>query len=667
MNIIVYDIEVFGSMFLFCGLDPQTGEMFSFELSFRSNELDSMAKFIENHKNYYFVGFNNVKYDSQVVEYILRHNSDWYDMTAQQILDRIKRFSNEIIEDQDYEAWSPYRERDLHFKQIDLFKIHHFDNKNRAASLKWIAFMIDSEDIEELPFEHYRSDLNGEELDKITEYCWKDIAVTQKFYLYTIGETEHKFYKGKNKIQDRLDIIEDLNFPPETLNFSDVKIGDEINKRGYCSIKGIDERQLREIRRKRGSTRKITFGECIPDYVTFQTEELQKFFEKIKPVRVKIGEGAKQEFKISFRGNIYVVARGGIHTLDKSRIVIPKDDEIVSDADVGGQHPRAIVKRKLYPDHLGPEWLVNYEVTVQRRDGLKVLIKEATDEKKKSRLSGQSDMLKLANNGGGFGKTIDKTNWQYGPEVGFGCTIGNQFEILMLAERFELVGIRVVSANTDGLLCIFKKDLLPEYERVCKEWEKTVGNTEMGKLEFARFSKICQESINHYIAVKEDGKLKVKGRFDTDCEVNKNNTKDLGRIERKAIVEYFSKGVPIEKTIMASRNIYDFVIGVKSSKDYHHETYRGDGSTEIYKRIIRFYISKEGVTLLKVKNEDSDSPGVSMSKIAGGNTIVVMNHMEVKPWEEYKIDYEYYINSAQVVVNKIEGRKTVDKNQLTLF
>jgi len=660
VKIIIYDIEVYGGFFLFCGLNPESGEMHSFRLSKTVNEIDGMLRFLENHKEFYFVGYNNVRYDSQVVEYIVRNNSSWYDLPNEKILEKIKRFSNDVIDDQDYESFPPFREWQISFKQIDLFKIHHFDNKNRAASLKWIAFMMDMEDIEELPYDHFLVDLNDEQTANIEKYCWNDVKVTHRFYLYTIGETTSDFYKGKNKIQDRLDIIDELGFPAQTLNFSDVKIGDEINKRGYCNIKGIDEKQLYEIRKRRGLTRKLTFGDCIPSYVTFESPELKKFLDKVAPIRVKMSSAkAPQRFQIKFRGNTYVVARGGIHTAEKARIIIPQEDEILRDADAGSQHPTAIVKRGLFPDHLGPEWLINYKKTIDKRMVYKPLAEENPKYK------GLSDTYKLALNGGGFGKTIDATNWQYGPEVGFGCTIGNQFEILMLAERMELNGIKVLSANTDGIVCLFKKRQEEKYKEVCKWWEETVGNTEMGKLEYSDFKILAQESINHYVAVKTNGKLKIKGRFATECEVNKNNTKDLGRIERRAIVEYFAHGTPIEETIRNSRNIFEFMIGVKSSKDYHYETIGTE--TLVYKRIIRFYVSKEGVKLLKIKNEDSDAPGAAMSRIVDGYYVTIMNHKVDMPWEDYGIDYSYYIDKAKEIVSLIEGKALGPKNQLSLF
>lgn len=659
MNILIYDIEVFGDYFLFCAQDEKTKEKFAFEVSWRKNEIDTMIKFIEDYKDYHFVGFNNIRYDSQVVEYIIRNNQYWIGLGYKEITEKIKDFSNEIIDGQDYDEFPAYWERDLHFKQIDLMKIHHYDNKHRRASLKWIAFMMNSEDIEELPFHHYKTDFTEGEIEKVIAYCYKDIANTYRFYLYTVGETDNEIYKGKNKIQDRLDIIEELEFPKEALNFSDVKIGDEINKRGYCAIKGITTKKLYEIRRRRKPTRKMTFGDCIPEYVTFESPELKNFFEKVRKAKVNLTKDT-QEFPIRFRSTTYVVAQGGIHTNESPRVVIPKKDEILRDADVGSQHPTAIVKRKLYPEHLGPEWLINYDQSI------KVRMQYKDRAEKEPRMKGLSEMYKLALNGGGFGKTIDKRNWQYGPEVGFACTIGNQFEILMLAERFELAGIKVISANTDGVLCLFHNSLENKYKEICTWWEETVGNSKQGKLEFADFEMIAQESVNCYVAIKKGSKLKVKGRLAVDSEVHKNNTKDLGRIERKAIVDFFHKNIPISETIMKSRNIFDFCIGVKSSKDYHYESVSKDGAVTEHKKILRFFMSKDGEKLYKIKNEDSEGSGVDMSRIANGASVKIFNTKVDLPWEEYKIDYDFYINNAEEVLSKITGNK-IQKDQLSLF
>lgn len=660
MKVLIYDIEVFNGMFLFCSLDIETGESVSFELSRRTNQLDAMIDFIKNKKDYYFCGFNNINYDAQVIQYIITSRHRWEELTDEETLRRIKEFSNEAIDSQDYNEWLPFKESSLSFRQIDLMRIHHFDNKNRRTPLKWVAFSMDSEDIEELPFPHYKQEFTDEEFEKVISYCWKDINVTAKFYKWTRGESNNSIYKNKDKIQDRLDIIEEFNLPEEAISFSDVKIGDEINKRSYCEIAQVTEEELKQLRRSRGPTKTLTFGKCIPEYIQFKTKELSLFLERIRKIKIKIKEEGKQFFDIHLNDTHYVIAKGGIHTKDDSRIVLRSKDEFLTDADVTSQHPSTIVKRKLYPLHLGPNWLISYDRTLVRRETYKELGK--TDVKK----LGLSNTFKLALNGGGFGKTLEETSWQYAPEVGFGCTIGNQFEILMLCEMFEIHGIKVISANTDGVLALYNKDLRQTYFNVCKEWEIIVGNTNRGKLEFAEYDALYQESNGHYIAVSEDKAPKLKGRFAVDGEVNKNNTKDLGRIERKAIVEYFSNKIPVEETIRKSRNIYDFLIGMKSTRDYHYETISRDNKREEYKRIIRFYACNSGKKLIKVKNEDSESTGVNMSRIMDGCPVRIMNSIEILPWEEYDIDYQYYINNAFSIIEKIEKEKK-NTNQLSLF
>ena len=138
----------------------------------------------------------------------------------------------------------------------------------------------------------------------------------------------------------------------------------------------------------------------------------------------------------------------------------------------------------------------------------------------------------------------------------FYCTIGNQFEILMLIEMLELGKIHVIGANTDGILCLFDKSLEDTHNRICEEWEVIVGNNVRGKLEHTYFKALYQESVNHYIAIKEDDSLKIKGRFEIYGELHKNNSDKISRIERLAVQEYFIKGIPVEKTITIWSIIY---------------------------------------------------------------------------------------------------------------
>ena len=72
-------------------------------------------------------------------------------------------------------------------------------------------------------------------------------------------------------------------------------------------------------------------------------------------------------------------------------------------------------------------------------------------------LEAEATELKLQDGGkkvslnGTFGKLFSRHSIFYAPEFGIAVTIGGQLSLLMLIERLELSGIRVVSANTDGV------------------------------------------------------------------------------------------------------------------------------------------------------------------------------------------------------------------------
>jgi len=65
-------------------------------------------------------------------------------------------------------------------KQIDLFKIHHFDNKAKMTSLKMLEFNMREQNIEDLPFP-VGQELNPDEIDVLIKYNEHDVEMTRVF------------------------------------------------------------------------------------------------------------------------------------------------------------------------------------------------------------------------------------------------------------------------------------------------------------------------------------------------------------------------------------------------------------------------------------------------------------------------------------------------------
>ncbi|WP_323162457.1 hypothetical protein, partial [Pseudomonas glycinae] len=58
---------------------------------------------------------------------------------------------------------------------------------------------------------------------------------------------------------------------------------------------------------------------------------------------------------------------GGLHSVDKPRIIISDDDYYLTDKDCTGMYPRTIIEQKLYPEHLGETWCKGVEYVYNKR------------------------------------------------------------------------------------------------------------------------------------------------------------------------------------------------------------------------------------------------------------------------------------------------------------
>jgi len=653
----VYDIETLKPMFSYVGFNVHSKTLSKFVISEYQNDLKPLIKHLNDLKGQ--IGYNNLSFDAQVIQFILVNWDDWLDLTSLEICKLIYNYSQYVINKANNNEFLDYPEWKLIIKQLDLFKIWHFNNKAKMTGLKWVEFSIDFPNIEEMNVPHNIDKLSQEEIEGVLSYNVNDVMATYEFYLITIGQTEHPLYKGIDKINLRKDIQNEFGI--KCINYNDVKIGDELNKLGYLTkISKKDDKDFIKYQLKPKNVKtEFTFGDCIPNYVNFKTEKFNLFFNNVRKQKVDLK--SKQEFNLEHNGTTYTIMKGGIHSQDKPRIVQPNDNEILRDADIGSQYPNGIRKRELNPSHLSKVWLEQYVDTIQRRLDAKKLYKQTKDPKYQA----IQEAYKLALNGGGFGKTGEESSWQYDPFVSMCVTIGNQFEILMLIEMLELNGIHIISANTDGIVSLFDKNLNETYYQTCKEWELIVGNEDLGQLEYADYSLLVQTSVNDYLAIKVgESKPKCKGDFVSEFEIHKNKS---ARIIPLALQNYYSNKINIEETILKHDNIFDFCLGVKSKSDSKliHSNPKTNEEIELQK-INRYYISTDGFNLLKrmkpLENKKGSGQldifgniddGTRESEVEAGWLTTIYNKHIIKNIEDYNIDYSFYIQKANKIINNI--------------
>lgn len=250
---------------------------------------------------------------------------------------------------------------------------------------------------------------------------------------------------------------------------------------------------------------------------------------------------------------------------------------------------------------------------------------------------------------GTFGKLFSRHSIFYAPEFGIAVTIGGQLSLLMLIERLELAGIRVVSANTDGVEMSIPWGREWIANDIIRWWQKATGLTLEGNNYLALYSR----DVNNYISLQFDGSVKRKGVFGESGLLN-NRHPDLD-ICSDAVVALLTKGVPLMSTIESCTDIRKFlrVRGAKGGATWVRDsedmlaTYgdkkaivkiNGGGNGGMHLgRAVRWYY-KRG-------SRDYIVDTKSLNKVAGSDGAQpVMRLPKELPSD---IDYHYYLTVAE--------------------
>lgn len=643
----VYDIEVLKNLFTYTGKDRKTKQIYQFVIHNSRNDYISLMDHLLKRK-LLMIGYNSIKYDYPIIHHMIIHYEEYIYLTGEELASKIYEKSQEVI-DMEFSAIANWN---VKIPQMDLMKIWHLDGAAKLTSLKSLEFAMNFHNIEDSPYNHDYIITTPLEIENTLSYNLNDVEATDAFLDVTLGRTDNPLYKGKNKIQLRLDIQKKFNL--NCLNFNDVKIGDEINKLNYIAATGRD---INEIKRSITPRNLIFFRDCIPDFINFESEQLTEFLNRIKE---KVISGTKGGFSenIIYKGVKFNFGQGGLHTDDRPRKIIPNDNEELEDRDCASMYPTTIINQGLYPAHLGIEWLNGYKWTFNERIKNKGLSNkkknpDATEEERQSYAS-ISEAFKLSLNGGGFGKTGEESSWQYDPLVTMRVTISNQLSLLMLAEKYLNNGIKVISCNTDGILILYNKEKQELVYQIDRNWEKLVGHT----LEYASYKKFIQTSVNDYVAQKLDGELKEKGDFEIEKEFHKNPSMKIVPI---ALSKYFIDGISVKETIENHKNIFDFCLRLKTDRNsigelIYYEPIDNEKIVKELSKTTRYYISNNGGALYKYFIKNKKLIGVNVNYL-----VTTFNRFVDKPINEYDVNYKFYIKECNKIIDQVEPK------QLTLF
>lgn len=637
----VYDIETLKSCWTYTAINVDTEEIVQFVLHKNRWDLQGLLNHLNDCKGQ--VGFNNLNFDYPIIHWILKNHWGTYNYNSTQnridFIHLIYQEAQRIIEEQnkpDFNSVVAIKSKDVIIPQLDLFKLWHYNNKARSTSLKSLEISMNYPNVMEMPIDHTRDDITLEEIPSILEYNLNDVLATFEFY---------KKSKELGKIDLRNKIKEKFDLP--CLNWNNGKIGEQLILKLYCEKTGLDFWNVKKMRTYRSE---IHLKDCVPKSIKFKSKEFNKLLDFFNNKTIRETKGSV-EFSVVYKEHKYDFGTGGEHGIHKSGIYESNDKYIIKSADVASLHPNLPLVFNFYPEHLGPAFLEVYGDNI-----VKVRLAEKAKPKKeqdKAIVDGYKEAANIP-----YGKSNDVNSFLYDPLYTMKTTIASQLVLSMLCERLSNIpDSQMLMSNTDGCEIIIPREYESLYDDICKQWESETKLV----LEFADYQKMWIRDINNYGCITTDGKIKNKGALEVDKVIggepayHKDNS---FRVVPLALQEYFTKRIPIEKTIKNHRNIYDFCGRQKFTKDSYgqiHYLKDDEQISEKQQKNVRYYISNKGATFYKYYNKGTNEV------INKGYQITIFNNFVDKKWEDYNINYTFYIREAMKIINEIESK------QLNLF
>ncbi len=469
MKDFIYDIETYPNVFTLAVEHADAPFRWMFEISDWRNDSREIIAFLYSLKqmNARMVGFNNLGFDYPVVHTLIQMGN----ATAKNLYDKAQA----IFDSQDGNRWQHQVKPSERFvEQIDLFKIHHFDNRARTTSLKLLEFNMRSNNIEDLPFPPGTM-LNREQMAVLKHYNHHDVSETKRFYKHTL-----EMIRFREELTNK--------YQRDFMNHNDTKIGKDyfvmkLEEAGVqCYGYGPNGREPRQTPRPQ-----IALKDAIFPWIEFEDVRFQRVMAWLQQQVIVETKGVFSDLSVVVNDFEFVFGLGGIHGSIESEVVESDVDHVIIDLDVTSYYPSLAISNRLFPEHLTETFCDVYAHLKDQRV-------------KYPKGSAENAMLKLALNGV-YGDSNNVYSVFYDPLFTMSITLNGQLLLCKLAEKLmRIPDLRLIQINTDGLTIRVPRQHKEVVDSIREEWESL---TKL-QLEEAIYSRMFIRDCNNYVAVYDE-------------------------------------------------------------------------------------------------------------------------------------------------------------------
>ena len=634
------DYETICNCFIAVFQHYKTEETKVFVVHEQRTDFPELIKFLNDcvSKNQWHISYNGLSFDAQITQKLLLNQKALLKLDTQALVTYIYNYAQSVIEKSnkgDFAEFAPYK---LKIKQIDLFKLNHWDNKAKMSSLKWIQYSMDWQNVEDMPHKHDQPVTDSDTLDSVISYCINDVTSTKQI-----------FNHSKEQIQLRQNLSKEYGI--DLYSASEPRISKELFLYFLEQKTGLSKTHLKTLRTPRDY---IVLADCILPYIKFETEPFNKVLDYF---RTKVITSTKDGFKhrMDFKGVKTDYGLGGIHGAISSGIYEAKPGWTIMTSDVTSFYPNLAIKNNFAPAHLPQkEFGQLYEWFFEER-------------KKIPKSDPKNYVFKIILNST-YGLTGDENSFLYDPKMTMQITINGQ---LLLSKLAEMISLAIpegqpLMLNTDGLEMMIPNDKVELYLDICKQWEDL---TQLA-LEHDEYSKMIIRDVNNYMAISKNGKVKCKGAFEwEDLAKKKVATFHKNKsflIIPKAIYAFFVNNIKPEDFLDANTDIFDYCGAVKAKSGWKfvdRQLIKGEVINTKQQKIVRYYISNEGGKLVKCHND-----GREIQVESGEWLQTVVNKLDAGvSFNSYDINKKYYLEEIYKQIEQIQELTFKSVKQLSLF
>ncbi|ASN68265.1 putative DNA polymerase [uncultured Caudovirales phage] len=578
-----YDFEVFKHDWLVVVKDTDTKKTHTVV-----NNVEQLRNFYETNKDNVWCGYNSRAYDQWILKAI------------------IAGFNPKELND-----WIIVKHKPAWEFSSTLWKIqlYNYDVMTSMHGLKQLEGFMGN-DIREttVSFDTDRK-LTPNEIDEVIYYCNHDVEQTMEVFINRIEEFEAHMGLIKNfKLPLKYISKTKAQLSAIILGANKVEREDEFN---ITIVNTIKINKYKEILNWYKNTRDNLLSDetCLVEMLL--DEKLKKKFYKETFLEIEVA------------GVPHVFGWGGLHGARDKYI----DEGIFINSDVGSFYPSLMIQYDFLSRNVRDK--SKYKNIYNYRMQLK-------HEGKKKEQQPYKIVLNAT-----YGASKDKYNNLFDPLQANNVCINGQLMLLDLIEKVikGVQGAKLIQSNTDGVMWKLSSEKdIETYKSICEEWCKRTRMT----LDHDQIKKVVQKDVNNYLIVMENGKIKSKGAY-----VKGLNKLDYDLpIVNKALMEYFTKGIIPDETILNCNQLKEFQKVVKISSKY---LYGYHGDKKLDEKVLRVFASRSrsDAGVFKVKTE-----GGTMEKIANTPGRCFIDNSDINNKKvPRKLDKQWYVDMAWKRIN----------------